>query len=172
MSSMTPAGSSVPHSRASRYGQGPGTARDDAQSRDRSSNLTGRLLVLLMAAIVVVTGIYAVRYMQQQREVNARMSYVTQQVIDDHTLRVWVDVTRNRPDEPAYCVVQAFNYNKAEVGRRDIPLAPDGVDTQRIAVDIPTNHRAVSGDAYGCSSNVPDYLDTDHPDYVESYQNS
>ena len=159
-------------SRASRYGNGPGTARAHGESGEKNSNLTGKLLVLLMVAVVLVTGIYAVRYVIQQREINARMTYVSQEVIDDNTLRVWVDVTRNRPDEPSYCIVQAYNYSKAEVGRRDIPLAPDGVETMRLAVDIPTNHRAVSGEIYGCSSDVPAYLDTDNPEYAEAYADS
>lgn len=136
------------------------------ESRAESFNITGKAIVLVFITILVAFAFYGVRYLKSREEVNASISYVSHEVIDEHTLRVWADITRNHPDETAYCILQAFDYDKAEVGRREIPLAADGQEAIRVSVDIPTNARAVAGGVYGCSSNVPDYLDTDHPQYT------
>lgn len=151
MSDAQPASRSV-RSR-SRYGS-------SSSSAPTGKPWTARALVLVLLAMLVAAVVFGVQYVRSQQKVNADISYVTHEILSDDTARVWVDITRNRVEEPAYCIVQAFDYSKAEVGRREVAVPAGGESAQRIAVDIPTNHRAVAGGAYGCSGNIPSYLDT------------
>lgn len=155
---MTSAGNSRS---AARYGS-------RGSSEKNSGSWTNKALVLIFAAIFIALIFFGFRYFQEKERVNAQVSIVTQEVLSDDSTRVWVDVTRNHTDEDAYCIVQAYDYSKSEVGRREFPVPAGGNETQRIAVDVPTNARAVAGGAYGCSGNIPEYLDMDNPDYAES----
>ncbi|QPK79875.1 DUF4307 domain-containing protein [Corynebacterium lizhenjunii] len=149
----------------------PSTARyqqrTSHEGRQDSFNISGKALALVFLATIVAFIFYGFQYFQAREKVNAEISLVTQEVLSDDVTRVWVDVTRARPDEAAYCIVQAYDYAKAEVGRREIALAADGQQALRIPVDVPTNARAVAGGVYGCSSTIPVYLDTDNPIYGE-----
>jgi len=78
--------------------------------------------------------------------------------IDDRTLTVSVDVTRDNVEISSYCIITALNYGKAEVGRREFLIEPGGDRTKRFSVDIPTRDVAVAGTVYGCSDNPPSYL--------------
>ena len=146
---------------ASRYG----TSHNEQQ---RGLSLGSKAIVLIFAAMFAVLIFYSVQYFQSREKVNASLSYITHEITSDSSTRVWVDITRNHLDEDAYCIVQAFDYSKAEVGRREFPVPAGGEETMRVAVDIPTNARAVAGGAYGCSGAVPAYLDMDNPQYAES----
>lgn len=148
--------------RGTRYSQ----QRPAVESRADSFAITGKAIVLVFIAVLIAFAFYGVRYLKSREEVNASISYVSHTVINDSTLRVWADITRNRPNETAYCIVQAFDYDKNEVGRREIAVAADNQEAIRVSVDIPTNARAVAGGVYGCSSAVPNYLDTEHPQYT------
>ncbi|TRX34552.1 DUF4307 domain-containing protein [Corynebacterium guaraldiae] len=151
MSDAQPA--SQPARSQSRYGS-------SSQSTRTKGSWANRALVLVFLAMLIAAIVYGVQYFRSQQKVNADISYVTHEILSDDTARVWVDITRNRVEEPAYCIVQAFDYSKAEVGRREVAVPAGGESAQRIAVDIPTNHRAVAGGAYGCSGSIPSYLDT------------
>ena len=151
---MTSAGSARP---SSRYGSAPTS----------KGSWTNRALVLVFAAMLIALVVFGVQYFRSQQKVNANISYVTHEILSDDTTRVWADITRNRVEEPAYCIVQAFDYSKAEVGRREIAVPAGGEEAQRIAVDIPTNHRAVAGGVYGCSGNIPSYLDMNTMDTAD-----
>ena len=137
----------------SRYGSKTRTPRTGGSWTDRA-------LVLVFLAMFVAAIVFGVQYFRSQQKVNADISYVTHEILSDDSMRIWVDITRNRVEEPAYCIVQAFDYSKAEVGRREIAVPAGGESAQRVAVDIPTNHPAVAGGVYGCSGNIPSYLDT------------
>ena len=124
--------------------------------RTRAGDLTSKAVAAVFVAIIVVGIFFGFQYLQSRDDVNAQISYVSHEEIDEDTLGVWVDITRNRPEEAAYCIVQAYDYSKAEVGRRE---------TIRAFVEIPTTAPAVAGDAYGCSSTIPPYMDTEHTIY-------
>lgn len=147
-------------SAAARYGD----AHPSKPAR-KSGDLTGKALAAVVVAVIVALIYFSFQYFTERQKVNAEISMVSHEVIDDSTLRVWSDVTRSRPDEPAYCIVQAFDYSKAEVGRREFVVGPDGQEAVRVAVDVPTNARAVAGGVYGCSSEIPEYLDQDFREY-------
>lgn len=155
---MSSAGSARPASRSqSRYGS----------SAKSTGSWTNRAIVLVFLAAFIAMVFFGVQYFRTQQKVNANISYVSHEIISDDTARIWVDITRNRVEEPAYCIVQAFDYSKAEVGRREIAVPAGGEEAQRVAIDVPTNHRAVAGGAYGCSGAIPSYLDIDTMDSVE-----
>ncbi|KHO29805.1 DUF4307 domain-containing protein [Corynebacterium minutissimum] len=155
---MSSAGSARPASRSqSRYGSSPKS----------TGSWTNRAIVLVFLAAFIAMVVFGVQYFRTQQKVNANISYVSHEILSDDTARIWVDITRNRVEEPAYCIVQAFDYSKAEVGRREIAVPAGGEEAQRVAIDVPTNHRAVAGGAYGCSVNIPSYLDISTMDSVE-----
>ncbi|MCG7230273.1 DUF4307 domain-containing protein [Corynebacterium minutissimum] len=155
---MSSAGSARPASRSqSRYGSSPKS----------TGSWTNRAIVLVFLAAFIAMVVFGVQYFRTQQKVNANISYVSHEILSDDTARIWVDITRNRVEEPAYCIVQAFDYSKAEVGRREIAVPAGGEEAQRVAIDVPTNHRAVAGGAYGCSGNIPSYLDISTMDSVE-----
>lgn len=128
--------------------------------------MSGKIIAVITVAIVLAAAFFAAKYFMDKQKVNASISYVSHEIISDDKTRVWVDVTRNRPEEPAYCIVQAYDYDKAEIGRREVPLPPGTEKSQRIGVDIATTRRGVAGGVYGCSSEIPSYMDLENPQYT------
>ena len=104
--------------RSARYAE-----RTNHESREDSFNITSKAIALVFVAVVIATIFYGFRYFQSREQTNAEISMVTQQIISDDTTRVWADITRSRPEEAAYCILVAYDYEKAEVGRREIALA-------------------------------------------------
>lgn len=153
------------NTRTSQRARGASYSERVDHGRTRAGDLTSKAVAAVFVAIIVVGIFFGFQYLKSRDDVNAQISYVSHEEIDEDTLGVWVDVTRNRPEEAAYCIVQAYDYSKAEVGRREFALAPDGRETIRAFVEIPTTAPAVAGDAYGCSSTIPPYMDTEHTIY-------
>lgn len=125
-----------------------------------ASNLTGKILVAVLIAMLAL-GSWGLFRLFNADSPAAEITLLSQEYPDDDTLRVWVDITREDPEVPAYCIVQAFNYDKAEVGRVEIPMAPGEKRTERISVDVPVRagEKAVAGGVYGCSGTIPAHLD-------------
>lgn len=121
-------------------------------------NLSGKLVAIAAVLIAIAIIIVAVQYFQRQRATTVSATQAGIERVDDHTLRSTVDITRKNPDAPAYCIVTALNYNKAEVGRREVLVPAGGAKTQPVTVDIPTNDEPVASTVYGCSDIIPDYL--------------
>ncbi len=114
------------------------------------------LTVVLIAGIVITVG----RFLMNREAVEVSASLVTFESVDDDSIRLWVDVTREDTTKPSYCIVTALNYAMAEVGRREIVLPTGGEGVQRLEVDLPTRDVPVSGGIYGCSTIMPAHLDT------------
>lgn len=147
--------SPTPHRPASRYGS-PGGER-------AFGGIAGKLLAVLMVLALIVGAVFLIRYVQNRSTVPVNISMVSYERQADDVMRVWADVTRDDVDEPSYCIVTALNYEMAEVGRREVILPPGGDPATRVAVDIPTRDYPVSGGVYGCSVNIPPYMDVDNP---------
>ncbi len=82
-------------------------------------------------------------------------------VLDDHSVRIVLEVQRDDPRRPADCVVRARAESGEEVGRKEVLIRPaDGTATQDTV--LRTSTRATIGEVYGCTYNVPEYLST-HP---------
>ena len=137
----TPTPTSSP---SARYNAAPG----------KGSAIVGKLIAVGAVVFVVLAGI--VIYQYYQKVTSATTTGFSR--IDDRTLTVSVDVTRDNVEIPSYCIITALNYGKAEVGRREFLIEPGGDRTKRFSVDIPTRDVAVAGTVYGCSDNPPSYL--------------
>lgn len=113
------------------------------------------IAVLLMGALLF----FGARTIMNRFNEPVRAEFISQEHIDESTGRLWIDVTRKHPDTPAYCIVTAVDYSHAEVGRREVILPAGGEEHSRIAVDLPVREPLVSGRIYGCSENLPFYMD-------------
>lgn len=140
---------------SSRYGA--------SSTRSSGGTMSGKLIVVAIVLLLIVAGIFAVRYVQARSENPVDITLVTTERIDDNLMRVWVDVSRTDTSLESYCIVTALSYNMAEVGRREILLPAGGEKQQRLGVDVPTREYAVSGGVYGCSTETAPYMDFDNP---------
>ena len=135
-------------------------ARDSSRgSTGPNGSTTGKILVAIIV-IMLALGSWGLFRLFNADTPAAEITLLSQEYPDDDTLRVWVDITRDDPEVPAYCIVQAFNYEKAEVGRVEIPMAPGEKRTKRLSVDVPVRagEKAVAGGVYGCSGTIPAHL--------------
>lgn len=136
---------------ATRYG----TGRTPKPER----NLGGKTVALVAVVLMIGLAVAVARYLAADNEQgDVTISMVSHERIDDRTMRLWVDVTREDPDVASYCIVTAINYDMAEVGRRELLVEPGGDPIQRFQVDIPSRDLPVSGSVYGCSTTIPDHL--------------
>lgn len=135
------------------------TSRYGEQKSSRLDNLAGRALVITTALLLVAIIIFGIRLFLQRDDEHVTASFISHERIDDSTSRVWIDVQRTDTSAPSYCIITALNYDKAEVGRRDVVFPAGGEETQRLAVDIPTRDIPVAGKVYGCSTTIPFFLD-------------
>lgn len=134
-------------------------------SPKKPTSAAGKFVAIVMVLMVAAIAILAMRHLMTRDESPVSASFITHERLDDDTSRVWVDIVRSDVDEPSYCIVTALNYAMAEVGRREVAIPAGGDAQMRISVDMPVRDYPVSGTAYGCSSNVPFYLDMDNPEY-------
>lgn len=81
------------------------------------------------------------------------------EVLDDHSVRVTVEVQRDEPQRPVDCVVRGRSEDGLEVGRREVLIHPANGVTRQDTV-LRTSARATIGEVYGCTYNVPEYLST------------
>ncbi|MDY6049759.1 MAG: DUF4307 domain-containing protein [Corynebacterium sp.] len=123
-----------------------------------SSSATGKVLAvifffLLLAAVVVVF-----QFTQKQQQTPVTATRITHQRLTDNTLRLTYDVHRRDVTQPSYCIILAWDYDKNEIGRREILNPVGGEEYTRIVADIPTRGVPIVGETYGCSDKVPAYL--------------
>ena len=60
----------------------------------------------------------------------------------------------------------AVDYDHAEIGRREVVLPAGGEAMQRIPVDMPVSGDLASGRVYGCSEQIPAYMDAQSAFYA------
>lgn len=135
----------------SRYG----VDRTPRKPRGIGGKVVAILGVVLLVGIVFAVG----NFMMNRGTTEVSVSMASYERIDDDTMRLWVDVSRDDTSVPSYCIVTAINYAMAEVGRREIIMPPGGEGIERIQVDVPSRDYPVSGGTYGCSTNMPAHLD-------------
>ena len=122
---------------SARYNAAPG----------KGSAIVGKLIAVCAVVFVVLAGIVIYQYYQKVTSATVSATTTGFSRIDDRTLTVSVDVTRDNVEIPSYCI-----------GRREFLIEPGGDRTKRFSVDIPTRDVAVAGTVYGCSDNPPSYL--------------
>ncbi|KQB85897.1 DUF4307 domain-containing protein [Corynebacterium mastitidis] len=130
-----------------------------ARPTEGSKGLSGKVIAVLMVVLLIAFVIVVARYLSTRDEPTVKAAMTNFERVDDATMHLDIDVTRSQPGVPSYCIVTAMNYDKAEVGRREVLIPAGGPETQRLAVEIPTRDRAVSGSVYGCSTQIPSYMD-------------
>lgn len=126
---------------------------------DKSNRRTGRAVILAVLFVAIVTVVLFAQFISQREDADVTASMTNFERVEDDTLAMSIDVTRDDVDKPSYCIVTALNYDKAEVGRRDVVIPAGGPETQRIDVEITTRDLPVSGSVYGCSTNMPAFLE-------------
>lgn len=120
--------------------------------------VVGPIIAIGAVLFVIALGIVTYQYFQKVNSVTVSATTAGYEQNGDRALKVNVDVTRKDVDKPAYCIVTAMNYDKAEVGRREFVIPTGGSKTQRMTVDIPTRDVPVAGKVYGCSDKLPAHL--------------
>lgn len=138
---------------ASRYGTSE-SASPIGQPKGIASKVVAIGGVILMAAIIIAVG----RYIINREDQAVSITMASHERVDDSTMRLWVDVTRDDTTVPSYCIVTAIDYSMAEVGRRELLIPTGGNAVQRIQVDIPSRDLPVSGGVYGCSTTIPSHM--------------
>ncbi len=123
-----------------------------------SNNWTGKLIAAAAVVIVIALVIAFVQFMQRREAETVSATMGAFERIDDDTFQMNVDITRDNPEVPTYCIVTALAYSHAEVGRREIYVEPSTDTVVRITTQIPTREPAVSGGIYGCSTNIPSHM--------------
>lgn len=76
----------------------------------------------------------------------------------EHSMRVTFTLTRDQPDRAADCVVTASLADATELGRKEVYIPP-GSETRKVTAHIRTAKRAAKSEVYGCSYNIPKYLE-------------
>lgn len=141
---------------AERYGRNRGTG----------GSIGGKVVAIVAALLMIALLFVGARTIMERFNEPVRAEFISQEHIDDETGRLWIDVNRKNPDTPAYCIVTAVDYSHAEVGRREVVLPAGGDEHSRIAVELPLREPLVSGRIYGCSENLPFYMDPESSFYA------
>lgn len=144
-------GNSATHGARARYGTGKASAT--------KGSLSGKLIAIFMLVMLVAIVIAFAKYLGStaNKTINGQVANV--EVIDDSTFQLTFDISRKDTERDYYCIVTALNYDMAEVGRRELIIPAGGVADERYSTQIHTRESAVSGNVYGCSENIPFYLD-------------
>ncbi|AKV58725.1 MULTISPECIES: DUF4307 domain-containing protein [Corynebacterium] len=149
----------APNASANSPKQRPRYGAATEKQRQQGTTVSGKIIVIVAVVLVAFTLVVAGQaiYRSQSRPISAEV--VGEERVSDDTARVWVDVTRKKTDEDAYCIIQAVDYDHAEVGRREFVIPAGGEDVLRFEVELPTRGRLADGRVYGCSYDLPSYLD-------------
>lgn len=143
------------------YDPAPETALppEERYGRRRDPGVTRKIVLLLLVLLLIAMVFYAWRKYQNLGSSDIEGFDAGFSVIDDEWIELKLDVTRKNPQEPAYCIVKALDYAKAEVGRREVYVAPSDEKTVSLSVPINTRKKAAAATVYGCGSDIPGYLE-------------
>lgn len=134
-------------------------------SSSRGGTTGGKVVAVIAVLLVTAILVVSARALLERFNRPVTAEFISQERIDDSTGRLWIDVDRKDPSQPAYCIVTAVDYSHAEVGRREVILPAGGEKHERLAVELPVREPLVSGRIYGCSDNMPFYMDPDSSFY-------
>lgn len=77
--------------------------------------------------------------------------------VSDSSVQMTFTVTRDAPDRAVDCIVRSRDQSGLESGRREVYVPPGG-DSRTVTTTFSTVDKAVTGEIYGCSYQVPAYL--------------
>ncbi|MGH3674602.1 MAG: DUF4307 domain-containing protein [Mycobacterium sp.] len=129
--------------------------------RQRLSRRSRRWIAIGLTVLILVAGV-AIAIVASQRlgtgDVEGELGGY--QLIDDETMSVTINVTRDDPSRPVVCIVRARSIDGSETGRREVLVPPSSQDRVQVTTIVKSTRRPVAGDVYGCGTNVPSYLVT------------
>jgi len=128
-------------------------------SDQNTRGVSGKFLVIGIVGVLIVAGVFIWSQWRNSSDADVTASVAGFSDNEDDSIMMNLDVTRDDTSKPAYCIVTAMNFDKAEVGRREAVVAADGDENTRLQIKVPTREQAVATDLYGCSSVFPSYLD-------------
>ncbi|WP_223207911.1 DUF4307 domain-containing protein [Actinopolyspora erythraea] len=76
---------------------------------------------------------------------------------DEDSVHITLEVRRDDPSRPAECVVRSRGVSGKEAGRKEVYIPPGETTTYRETV-LTTSEAPVTGEVFGCSYDVPNYL--------------
>ncbi|QBJ97662.1 DUF4307 domain-containing protein [Rhodococcus sp. ABRD24] len=79
-------------------------------------------------------------------------------IVDLQTMNIQFTVTREDPSEAAVCIIRTRSKDGSETGRREVYVAPSASQTVEITAPVHASKPPAMGDLYGCSMDVPAYL--------------
>nr|WP_181000359.1 DUF4307 domain-containing protein [Campylobacter concisus] len=152
MSTASPATTSRP---SDRYG-----------SKAASGSIGGKVVAVVSVLLVGALLFFGVRTIMDRFNEPVRAEFISQERLDDTTGRHGSEGAGKHPDTPGDGIVSAVDDWQAEVGRREVILPGGAEGHSRIAVDLPVREPLVSGRVYGCSENLPFYMDPESTFYA------
>jgi hypothetical protein len=127
--------------------------------RQRLSRRQRRWIAIGLAVAVLVVGI-VIAVIASHRlgtgEVKGELGGY--RLIDDETVEVTVNVTRDDPSRPVVCIVRARSIDGSETGRREVLVPASTQKTVQVTTVVKAGRKPVVGDVYGCGTDVPSYL--------------
>ncbi|MEV0085838.1 DUF4307 domain-containing protein [Saccharopolyspora sp. NPDC050642] len=132
--------------------------QDRYGSRARTRPRPALRWALISVVLVALVGVAIVGY-RNLGSAPIEGKQIAFETIDDHSVRIVLEVQRDEPQRPADCVVRARAKSGVEVGRKEVLIQPADGTTRQETV-LRTSAPAGTGEVYGCTYNVPEYLST------------
>lgn len=123
------------------------------------NNIMGKVVAVVLGLLmvgIIVAGAFTAYEFTSTDSITGEV--VSVDAPDASTLEVIMNVTRDAPADPVYCIVRAQDQSKGELGRREIFVPPSEGGTVQITTEVPTTALAFMADVYGCGTDVPAYL--------------
>jgi uncharacterized protein DUF4307 len=113
--------------------------------------------VLLVAVLAAGTAVAVLGY-RNLGSAPIEAEQTAFEVIDDSTVEVSFQVVRDQPERPAVCIIRARSRDGDETGRKEVYVPPGPRSVVEHTV-LRTSRRPVTGEVFGCSHDVPEYLE-------------
>lgn len=131
-------------------GQRPAARYGGTRSSDRRQKVIAYTVAVVLA--IAVTVLVSQRFGGTEEISGIETGF---DLIDDGSVSVRFDVTREDPAQPGYCIVRARSLDGSETGRRQffVPAAAETLSSYETVVR--TSAPPVAADVYGCGLDVP-----------------
>ena len=132
------------------------------RGRRRGGWRTSRWTPIVLGVVVVLLGI-GVAFLGYQRfgakPIDPGSASYT--AVDDSTMNIQFTLTRQDPSRPVDCIVRARSKDGTETGRREVFVPASSSGTVQVDTTLRTSRPPAIGDVYGCSFDIPGYLQAD-----------
>jgi Domain of unknown function (DUF4307) len=128
--------------------------------RQRLSRRSRRWIAIGLTGLILVAGVAIALVAWQRLGTDVEGELGGYQLVDDETMSVTINVTRDDPSRPVACIVRARSIDGSETGRREVLVPPSSQDRVQVTTIVKSTRRPVAGDVYGCGTTVPSYLVT------------